>query len=410
MFIPLLFATSILAAPQTPQFQESVVVHLVDIDVVATDRRGEPIHGLTAADFELVENGVVKPITHFEEVRATRRVAAQATAAEQPTKQAPRALAIFIDNASISEKVRKELLIALQKKVGDLTADGVGVMVAVWSNKLDIVCPLTTDGAVVARAIDILAGNQQFANDQHARYQRRMAAADAGALGAQKVLYGADWLQMERHRFASVIAAMDALVSLMPDSRTKRSILYVGDGFIARAEELADLPIYGYGDPPPLPATLMETTYNTPPPIATPTEGRWFAGMNATDRLARLANLHGITIHAAYGGGLAAAAREPSAMRNPIRKDLPAMATSSLDSLNIIARTTGGTSTGMTNLMLPVLERVQSDLGSYYTLAYRTESRGAEARKIEVRLKNQRGARLRYQREVVLTRGSRTAQ
>ena len=396
-----LLASAFIVPPQAPQYQDAVVVHLVDVDVVVTDRRGDPIHGLTAADFELFENGVRKEITHFDEVRDTRRVVANAPAAQQQEPPPARALAIFIDNTTLTHKVRKELLLALRKKAADLTADGVSVMVAVFTDKLHIVCPLSTDSARVSRAIEAFAGDERLANDRHARYQRRMAAADSGAFGMQKPLYARDFLQMERHRFAALTAAMGVLIAQMPGADTKRAVLFVGDGFVAEAEELEALK-FDPGQPPPRPQAIEAPLPDNPPAIPTPSEERLLSGLNATEGLARLANSQGITFYGAYGGGLASAAREPVAHHRSIVKSLPVMTTSALASLNIIARSTGGTSTGTTNLMLPVLERVQSDLGSYYVLAYRTESRNTEARKLEIRLKNRSGARVRHRQEVVL--------
>ncbi|HEV2645141.1 MAG TPA: VWA domain-containing protein [Acidobacteriaceae bacterium] len=40
---------------------------LVVVDVVATDRNHQPVHGLTAADFSLTENGAAQTVKHFEE-------------------------------------------------------------------------------------------------------------------------------------------------------------------------------------------------------------------------------------------------------------------------------------------------------------------------------------------------------
>jgi VWFA-related protein len=43
-------------------------VDLAQVDVLVTDASGEPVAGLTAADFALFENGVPRPITAFEAV------------------------------------------------------------------------------------------------------------------------------------------------------------------------------------------------------------------------------------------------------------------------------------------------------------------------------------------------------
>jgi Ca-activated chloride channel family protein len=60
-----LFILSFLSFASGQQIQEQVEVQLVQIDVVATDSKGNMITDLTADDFVLKENGKVQTITHF---------------------------------------------------------------------------------------------------------------------------------------------------------------------------------------------------------------------------------------------------------------------------------------------------------------------------------------------------------
>jgi len=62
-------ATGVLLAqqvPLTPVFRSAI--EAVQVDVFVTDIQGTPVSGLTADDFELVENGQPRPITTFEAV------------------------------------------------------------------------------------------------------------------------------------------------------------------------------------------------------------------------------------------------------------------------------------------------------------------------------------------------------
>ncbi len=52
-----------------PTFRSGV--ELVTIDVVATDRSGQPVHNLKAEDFELFEDGTKQPIRTFEFIDAS---------------------------------------------------------------------------------------------------------------------------------------------------------------------------------------------------------------------------------------------------------------------------------------------------------------------------------------------------
>ncbi|HET7747480.1 MAG TPA: VWA domain-containing protein, partial [Vicinamibacteria bacterium] len=55
-------------APEATSVQFPSEVELVTVDVVVTDKKGNPITGLTAADFQLVEEGVPQSIASFEAI------------------------------------------------------------------------------------------------------------------------------------------------------------------------------------------------------------------------------------------------------------------------------------------------------------------------------------------------------
>ena len=62
-------------SPEVPKLVESIDVRVINVDVVVTDKKGNPINGLTKDDFEVLENGVAKPISNFYEVQGKRDVA-----------------------------------------------------------------------------------------------------------------------------------------------------------------------------------------------------------------------------------------------------------------------------------------------------------------------------------------------
>ncbi|HUR83097.1 MAG TPA: VWA domain-containing protein [Thermoanaerobaculia bacterium] len=65
-----------LAAPATPQnFSESVQVTVIEVPVTVIDRGGKPMRGLTAADFELTDDGRKVPITGFDVMELSKLVA-----------------------------------------------------------------------------------------------------------------------------------------------------------------------------------------------------------------------------------------------------------------------------------------------------------------------------------------------
>ena len=58
------------------------MVELVTVDVVVTDKQGNPVTGLEGADFTLSEEGVPQAITSFEAV----------TGQERPSSPPPRSI------------------------------------------------------------------------------------------------------------------------------------------------------------------------------------------------------------------------------------------------------------------------------------------------------------------------------
>src|SRR5437763_16916095 len=65
----LLLALLALQLGAQEKLAEPIEVHVVNVDVVVTDRAGHPVPGLTKNDFELFENGKPQTITNFYEVK-----------------------------------------------------------------------------------------------------------------------------------------------------------------------------------------------------------------------------------------------------------------------------------------------------------------------------------------------------
>src|SRR5436853_6827135 len=79
------------AAPPKPQsppaqslttFGEVVEVNVVNVDVYATDKKGQRANDLRQGDFELLEDGKPVPITNFTPVRVPGSAPAAAPAPE----------------------------------------------------------------------------------------------------------------------------------------------------------------------------------------------------------------------------------------------------------------------------------------------------------------------------------------
>ena len=74
LFLLLLSSVAPLAQTQTevPQFRGGI--DLIPIDVTVLDEKRQPLRGLTAADFTVLDNGVATPIRAFTSVELAPRV------------------------------------------------------------------------------------------------------------------------------------------------------------------------------------------------------------------------------------------------------------------------------------------------------------------------------------------------
>ena len=136
---------------------ETIEVHVVNVDVVVTDREGNRVRGLTKDDFELYEDKRPQTITNFYEARDdVLAPAAQAPAAapSPPEQRQHRRFAFFVDNDSLHPTVRKEVIASLHKFVDANFRPGDEASVISFNRAPKIVAPLMSDKATILKAID----------------------------------------------------------------------------------------------------------------------------------------------------------------------------------------------------------------------------------------------------------------
>ena len=75
--------------PAVPPLVENVDVRVINVDVVVTDRKGNPVRGLTIDDFQVFENGRPVKLTNFYEVISDPEPAQVRTAELPPTTSGP---------------------------------------------------------------------------------------------------------------------------------------------------------------------------------------------------------------------------------------------------------------------------------------------------------------------------------
>jgi Ca-activated chloride channel family protein len=129
----------LLSALVSAQFSSSV--DLVEVYATVTDPKGEPVKGLTAADFRLSEDGAPQTITTFA------------------AGEFPLSVAVGIDR-SFSMGAGKTGRLATAKAAAHAFIDALGpddqVMVVAVGSETEVAAPLTTDHGAARTAIDRL--------------------------------------------------------------------------------------------------------------------------------------------------------------------------------------------------------------------------------------------------------------
>jgi len=135
-------------------FAETVNVNVVNVDVVAYDRRGRPLSGLGIDDFELFEDGQPVEITNFyEESRVTW------------ARSAPQ-IVVYLDDTALSKSARDAVVAVLREFVLDRMAnEGARVMIADSDDFLNVHTAFTDDADTIVEAFNRLVAEEPTASE-----------------------------------------------------------------------------------------------------------------------------------------------------------------------------------------------------------------------------------------------------
>ena len=160
-------------APQ-PVINESIDVRVVNVETVVTDKKGNRVRGLTAADFRLLVDGREVPIDYFTEVADGASMAAPASSsapvpsaseASAPSAKTPapvspvqgavgRSILVFVDQEMSVKTQLEQVLRGLGKQLGRLGPEDRVAVVAYSRGKLTVLSDWTGDRAAVHAALD----------------------------------------------------------------------------------------------------------------------------------------------------------------------------------------------------------------------------------------------------------------
>jgi VWFA-related protein len=143
-----------------PPIVDEIRVEVVNVDVVVTDAKGNPITGLTRDDFLLYEDGKRREITNFyasEEGRAPVAAAETAPAAAHnggwPDQQNRRRMVLLFDSSSLEKRPRNLAINALERFILEQFDGTYEWAVVGYGDKLQLLEPFTSNKTSVLAAL-----------------------------------------------------------------------------------------------------------------------------------------------------------------------------------------------------------------------------------------------------------------
>ncbi|MDX1503643.1 MAG: VWA domain-containing protein [Thermoanaerobaculia bacterium] len=392
---------------QLPEvLREMVEVRVVNVDVQVVDAEGEPVHGLTAEEFRLFEDGEPVELTNFLALEVGRVAAPPAgpTAAAPTPSPAPESpwppaeplrLLVFLDNENLMpagrRRVAEDLADSLERQLAaqpDLEA-----MIVAATPTVAQLTPFTRDARQIRAALASLLETTPGGVRREADYRRTMAVIreiwelrgcrDFDRMVAEAAQYAAQ----RRGQAEQSLTRLGQVVASMAGLPGRKGVLFVGDGephqpgariFLFLGELCAD--------------RLNEMAFAAMEQSIT----------GAVEQVTGAANAGRVTLYTLDAAGLRT--YSASSVENDLRVFVPSVVNDAAHFSNLqsplwaLAEQTGGRAILDTNRPGGEIERVARDFASYYSLGFRPDrpADGAMHRiRVELAGRN-RGIRLRY--------------
>lgn len=393
---------ALIALPAQPQqqpapdealkpFGATIEVRVINVDVVVTDRKGNPVKGLKKEDFELYENGRPVPLSNFYEVTGGRAIApdlaepepAPAPAAAAPVRQeAPdnlrRHIVFYIDNLSMAPFNRNRVFTQMKDFVKTVMRPGDEAMVAAFNRSMKVRVPFTRDPVQIQQTLDVLAGesamglsNRSERKDYESRIRDARDYDDAVATART-------YASSVEHDLRQTAESLTALMTTLAGVDGKKILVLTSEGFPMQPGREMFYFIDDIG---------KEKGWQGG---GTMLEGMNFDAHRLIEDIARTANANGITMYTIHAGGLAAGSENSAENDRPVSFQVSQAALSNTtDSMQMMADLTGGLSSIQTNNFKEAFNKINRDLESYYSLGYRSGTERVDRqRSLQVRMKN----------------------
>jgi len=395
VFVGFTASTSTQSAPQQPAPPRSVFkshLNVVSVDVIVRDKSGAVVRGLTAADFEVREDGKAQDVSNFsfEEVndkakpaiqsadllagveaklaeeskRASLTAAPPTPAAAPPETPTPmtsdmlagrRLITLLFDTSSMQPEDVQRAVDSAKKYVDQQMSPADMVAVATVGSTLNVLTDFTSDREKVSTALGTLAFTDGTAAEAPAASTAATDEADAAATDDTTP----DTAELDLFNNDVRLRALKTLAESLAPIEQKKSILYFSAGMQRSGQD-----------------NQVELR----------------AAINAAVR-ANVAiyavDTRGLQAVVPGGDARQASGRGQSLFSGRGVQQQYSQLASSQDTLTSLAADTGGRAFTDTNDFSEAFARVQRDMSAYYLLGYSStnSTRDGRFRRIEVRVK-----------------------
>ncbi len=400
--------------PASGRFGEVVDVRLVNVEAWVTDADGNPVPGLTAADFEVREDGKPVEITHFSEIGSERlelaatppeAEAVGTSAAPRPRAEAapsPAHLVLYFDQSQLSVSSRNRLIQDLRAFLDSPEVVPERVLILRQEEGLYTEAGFGSDRRELEAALDRIARSGNAGN--LAAQEKRLSVSRLQQIWEEVVNLGARVgdpcdrffirSRFEIQAYGSIAAqridvtlrSLETVASFLGGLDGVKILLYLSD-----ALETAP------GN------DLVEMVQAICPGRAEPSAFRLPEALSMQfEEMTRGANANRVTFYALQPsglttGGLGSADRRGADFRFNSGQVAAALRQGERSGMALLAEETGGRTVFNRNRFGEDLTRIAEDMTSYYSLAY-TPPHGGDRRGhyIEVRVPSRPRLRVRH--------------
>ncbi len=407
---------------------KSVEVSVTNVDVVVTDSKGQPITDLTAADFEVRQDGVPQPLTNFSFIRnlpappptapaetplVTPTPAPVLVPADQP--QAVRAhLIVFVDALHLTIPNKNQALKSLLAYLPTVLGPNVEVQFVTWDRALRIRGPFTSDVAIVSSLLQSLEQETALgavAKREHDGIVRLIDEAVMSDATTGPILFSnainqlRGWCDMQAAEVDSTIEALRASFSAVSGVEGRKVLFLVTEKFTPiPGRDIWDYAQYG--------TTRFGSTSNLG---ASPRQRRGGGSAELNDlsfkswdrsasfqSLATSANAAGISLVTIDTAGLTTddmLSAERGASVGRMDEGISQLDMQS--AMGLLAEETGGKMVVGRNDISLALKDLEADWTAYYSLGYDSpNAKPGQPRAIKVTV-NRPGAHVRSRKAVI---------